>query len=81
MCAMRDLASQINPKVVELLQQTLDSAGSGDGLPNNLVQVSRIVTPLLAPHFSTYLLYKTFASSEVHTANVIKFLQSLSDLR
>merc|ERR1719391_1907577 len=35
---MRDLASQINPKVVELLQQTVDSAGSGDGLPNNLVQ-------------------------------------------
>ena len=80
---MRDLASQINPKVVELLQQTLDSAGSGDGLPNNLVQVSRIhvVTSLLAPHFSKYVLYKTFAPSEVHTANVIKFLQSLSDLR
>ena len=39
---MRDLASQINPKVAELLQQTVDSAGSGDGLPNNLVQVSRI---------------------------------------
>ena len=60
---MRDLASQINPKVAELLQQTVDSAGSGDGLPNNLVQVSR--TDFTMSYSITYYLHFSFSAKNI----------------